>query len=178
MTHPGTEQLSPYAIRLAPALRQRVMSLAMWTGLGLQAFFAAGGAFLYFEPPWLSYANLPVPVLTSPLHAGDVIPLYVVRCNALGEVRVYNSTRTIERMGSRGEVLEVIMLTPTVISAEAGCKPVTSRVNVTPADLKSGRYRAAGKAQIENSLRTHWVPWYSQEFDVVAKPPEAPSGGQ
>jgi hypothetical protein len=146
--------------------RQGLLYVAMTAMVMVQLGVVGLLIALWFEAPWLSYENLPFPVLNEhALHVGDEIPLEVTRCNRSGESRSYLITRTFVNAQQPDDV---VMLQSTTLPIRAGCTTNTSRANKVPEGTKPGFYRIVGKAQVDSTLRTRWIDWSSMPFEVVA----------
>jgi hypothetical protein len=127
--------------------------------------FSTGIFFLFFDKPYLTYKNLPFPAITQVVHAGDVVILDIIRCNADKQTHVYNTTHSLVEVKK-----EVYTILPDVrVKLEHGCTQGKSEVNRTPINLPAGRYKVIGTAEVPGLLRMHQVDWFSQEFDVVTK---------
>ena len=119
------------------------------------------------ERPYLSYANLPLPVLSPTVKPGEAVRLLVKRCNTEDGPRAYNVARTLVPLYGDGNGL------PYVIPASAatvlpGCTTVESQLNVIPAGVPPGRYYIDGVAEVRGTFRSFVVGWQSQPFDVEA----------
>ncbi len=118
--------------------------------------------YLYFEPPYLRYEDLPWPVTLAKVRPGQVIPVRVRRCNDSKQVRAYTVTHQLVSVDSeRRYVME-----PRLTTIEPGCETTTSEINVIPAGTPPGMYRVVG-AGIGDTLRSWAVPWHSQPFEVT-----------
>lgn len=117
--------------------------------------------FIWFEPPVLSYNNLPFPALNNP-KAGEAALFQVIRCNSDSKQRLYTISRRLIGIDNS----TVYILPASVVSIEPGCTTEVSAANVIPASVKSGRYTLEGYGEIAGTLRNSSVRWYSQTFEV------------
>ena len=117
-----------------------------------------------FDGPWLTYPILPLPVLMKSVHAGEAIPLSVLRCNSGEATRTYIISHSLVSID--GSQLEVV-LPPLTASAKRGCSTVESRVNIVPAGTPPGTYRIEGITEINGAVRNFSLPWMSEPFEVV-----------
>jgi hypothetical protein len=131
-------------------------------------FFVAFGILVGWwltEKPFLSYDNVPFPVLNQPLRAGSIVEMKVVRCNSDKDTRLYGTSREILNLDNGKTYIQPA----TVVSIKPGCTEGISRINSIPEDAPPGRYKLQGTAEV-NSRLNHWlVHWESQPFTVVAK---------
>lgn len=136
-------------------------------GLSLMIFLTVGIIFkyLFFEPPYLTYTNLPFPTLVREIRAGEVMPLQVIRCNNDDQTHNYVIAHSLENLDTHAYTL----LPMVQLNISPGCHPGTSTINRVPPDTPTGRYRVFGTAEIRGLLKTHIVEWYSQEFAVLPK---------
>lgn len=137
------------------------------------SMFVAVAIFMYMlflQAPYLTYENLPFPTTLEQVASGDVMPVYIVRCNSDPIPHNYNTTRSIERLDDRkaGDP-KYVMLTPAEVNIPPGCSTSVSLLNRLPEHVPPGRYRLIGAAEVQTPFRTHFVQWYSQAFQVVAK---------
>lgn len=131
------------------------------------AFFAY---FYAFETPYLTYENLPFPSQTI-AYPGEVVPLQVKRCNASDSIKNYNTTHGLERLDGHNRPRGEYYTLPDVnVSIPPGCSVATSMANRLPDSIPPGRYKLYGTAEIRGLLRSHYVDWYSQPFEVIEKP--------
>lgn len=121
-------------------------------------------AWLWFEPPWLTYTNVPFPARVIQVRAGEVVPVTVARCSTATEPRAYDVTRQLER---QDQPAQPVLLPLARVTADPGCVTATSRLHAVPPGTPPGIYRLTGRALIEGSLHSHVVPWHSQPFEVV-----------
>lgn len=123
--------------------------------------------YLFLEKPAIEYRNVPFPAPRQINHAGDVVPLVINRCNTTNKAINYSTTHTLKRI--QGSMVFYTVLPEVQIMAPPGCTFATSAINTLPLDLVPGRYVLFGTAEVRGTLRVHYVDWYSEEFDVVAK---------
>ena len=130
------------------------------------SFGAVSAAFLFvfyvfLEPPFLSYGNLPFPVLTPFVNAGQAVHIVVERCSTDTKTRVYGVSHRL--VGATTTTI----LPATQASVEPGCNKATSAINVVPVDTPAGRYIVDGTAEVQGTIRAVTVQWQSQPFEVV-----------
>jgi len=119
----------------------------------------------FFKPPYLSYPNNVFPLVGDKkvFHPGEIVTLMVARCNAEPEIHSYTITHAIRRQDG-----DYTILPATAAMIDPGCTSGVSYINVLPkSDLKSGRYRIIGNAQIEGTFRQFAVYWESEPFEVI-----------
>ena len=126
-------------------------------------FMAMLGYLVFFEPPWLTYTNLPFRVLNSPVKVGTAIQMEVSRCSTARVSRVYGLARTL----TSGTHAPSVVLPAGIASVEPGCSLVVSAANIVPVGVPSGTYRLRGQGEIQGIVRTHSVEYESEEFEVV-----------
>jgi hypothetical protein len=144
--------------------RRRLPVYAAWAVLACAAVLGAlPSYFLIFEQPYLTYQNLPVPVIKSPARPGDSVPIWVERCNSDAAPHNYNTTHNVMNMDTG-----VTLIMPDVeVLIMPGCTMSESRINQLPKHLIPGRYRIFGMAEVKGTLKVHYIPWYSQPFEVM-----------
>jgi hypothetical protein len=131
------------------------------------AVIIATAAYFYlFERPFLTYQNLPFSLTRPVVSPGEVVPLLVNRCNTASTIKNYNTSHTLQEVHTR----TYYVLSDQQVSLAPGCTVSTSMINVLPTAIPPGRYKLFGTAEVHGVLRTHYVDWYSEEFDVVLKP--------
>ena len=143
---------------------------------GLAAIFASlivglVGIYLhaeFVEEPWLSYGNMPFPVVGKVM-AGQPVVYSVIRCNSKSTRQTYQTTRNLQRMGA-GQISTP--LPPIDVSIEPGCNPAQIRMNVIPITTPPGFYMVHGKVPVRGLYKDHIVGWNSSIFEVVADPKE------
>lgn len=119
--------------------------------------------FLLLERPYLSYRNLPFPVVAQPVRPGDTVSLNVARCNSDRIPHNYATTHSVQNLDTG-----VVLLLPDVeVMILPGCTIGESRINKLPDHLFPGRYRVYGMAEVRGTLRTHYIDWYSEPFTVL-----------
>lgn len=138
----------------AGVLLAALISMMLWVGW-----------LLFLEPPWLSYRNLPFEVQAPTARPGELVPLHVVRCNATDAVQTYAIARSLENLDTG----QYFVLPESLVQIRPGCHDETSLANRVPANgVPPGRYRIIGMAEIQGTLRTMHVPWWSRPFEVTA----------
>ena len=127
----------------------------------LIAVICIGGYYAFLEPPFLTYGNLPFPVLTPQVRDGNTVILDVQRCNADSKTRVYAIAHTLV-----GETMTILL--PTVpTSIRPGCSQSFSAINVIPPNTPPGTYHIEGYAELQGTLRAFSIAWRSASFEVV-----------
>jgi hypothetical protein len=118
------------------------------------------------DKPYLTYKNLPFPPTIAYGHAGEVIPLHVVRCNSDDVVHSYTTTHSVEDV----ETHYSWVLTQKEVYIAPGCSESNSEVNRLPVELPKGRtYCIFGIASVEGVFgRKHRVEWSSMPFEVLS----------
>lgn len=120
-------------------------------------------------PPPLAYANLPFPVLNSPVTAGTEVFLDVRRCTFWRSRLTYTVTHELHNETNGAHYL----LPSTPITLDPGCSSSISTVNVVPTGVPPGIYTFSGTGRVSGWLRTFDIPWVTQPFEVVAPTKEA-----
>lgn len=134
-----------------------------WSGITI--LLGALGYFGLAEQPYLSYGNLPFPVLTPIVKPGQAVQLTVSRCNDDSRQRVYGIARTLVPLAPG---LKAYVLPSGSASVDPGCTTAISSVNVIPLGVPPGRYWIQGSAEVNGSIRTFVVAWRSMPFEVIA----------
>lgn len=119
---------------------------------------------LFLDRPYLSYPNTPFPTIGATFHAGDVVPIEVVRCNRSSEAKTLIGIKALVN------VTRPAPTTPTasLVTAAPGCTaPFVITVNRLPSDTPPGVYRYVGKSDVSGVLRTFEVNWATQNFEVL-----------
>ena len=117
-----------------------------------------------FDKSWLTYPIMPLPVLMKSVHAGEVIPLSVRRCNSGEATRTYIISHSLVAIdGAQPEVV----LPPVPVSAKPGCSTAESRINIIPPGTPPGVYRIDGITEINGWVRNFSLSWASEPFKVV-----------
>ena len=123
--------------------------------------------YLFLEPPWLSYRNIPFEPMVRQVHAGEVIPLRVSRCSTASTKRTYRFSHSLVRADEPNPATFPIILPDTVVSIDPGCIDVISMANTVPAHTPAGRYYAIGIVELQGTFRQMLVEWHSQTFEVI-----------
>jgi hypothetical protein len=146
------------------AVRQEfpVLLAVCFVALILGGLGAIGWLYV-FEQPYLEYRNIPFPITDNPVRAGDSVPLTVSRCSRASTPRTYTLTHSLENIKTHA----VVLLPETQSYIQPGCSIGLSSLHTVPKGTPTGRYRVYGLAEVRTSFRTHYVEWYSQEFDVI-----------
>ncbi len=123
---------------------------------------------LWFEPPWLSYKNLPFPVKVDVVRPGQKVPLRVVRCSKEKEERLYLLSHNLTNMSTGKNYILISGAVP----IKPGCHDETSLANEIPLtfDGEDGTYMVSGVAEISGMIRQYTVKWHSQPFRIERAP--------
>jgi hypothetical protein len=147
--------------------RSLIRALAgSWYVLAFLSLFGMGAWYGFFEPPFLTYRNLPFPVVREP-RPGEAVLLTVWRCNADDHERSYAISHVLVRESDE----ERTILPPGLVPIRPGCTIETSAANVIPAGTLPGRYYVEGHAEAHGTVRRHDVYWRSAAFTVHERNP-------
>ena len=135
--------------------------LRVLNALCLIALIGGGAYYTFFEPPFLTYGNLPFPVLTPRVKDGNAVLLDVRRCNSDTKTRIYALAHSLV-----GETM-TILLPAVPTSIRPGCSQSFSAINVIPLNTPPGTYHIEGYAEVQGTLRTSSIAWRSEPFEVV-----------
>lgn len=135
-----------------------VIVLASANAFGVYQFF--------YKKPYLTYENLPFPVLKDKVKAGEMVPVVVRRCNNDDVPHTYTLARSLERVDA--PVRKRYTLESQSVYIEPGCGETTSTGPALPREIEPGRYRLSGHAEIRMGLQNFQVEWYSETFEVIA----------
>lgn len=119
----------------------------------------------FVEKPYLTYKNLPFPVLQKQVFAGEIIPILVIRCNDTEEMQNYNTTRALENVVTK----ENFLLEEQRLLIKPGCTQSESRVNKIPPTVPPGKYYIYGTAEVRGHSHFLILDWRTQEFEVIKK---------
>lgn len=129
-------------------------------GMGLGALLMS-----WLAPPYLSYQNLPFPVLLERVRPGEVVPLIVARCSTASAEKTYELTRELRSMTDPRA--PAIVIGATTLSVPPGCRTTLNEAHTVPSNTPPGTYRIHGVAILPGIVRTHYVPWVSRPFVVT-----------
>ena len=129
------------------------------------AVFAGSMYLLFFERPWLSYKNNPFPPTVQNIRAGETIPMLVIRCSSSNIPRTYRFSHSL--MNDSSPTALPVVLPDSVVSIEPGCHEAISAANRVPKGTAPGIYHILGLVEIQMTLGTAFVEFYSQPFEVV-----------
>lgn len=135
-----------------------VLTLGGANAFGVYQFF--------YKAPYLSYENLPFPVLSKEVRAGGTVPVLVKRCNNDDVPHTYTLARTLERVNTPHR--KRYTLESQQVYIQPGCDETTSTGAPLPPEIPPGEYRLSGHAEINVGLRTYRIEWYSETFKVIA----------
>ena len=138
-----------------------VLNLSTWFAFAVFVLTLIWAGFV--DQPYLSYSNLPFPVLTPKVRVGDPVMMTVIRCNSDKVDRVYILGRTLVPV-NKGPAY-VMPAGATAISP--GCHTSISAINVIPAGVEPGMYYIEGRAEVSGELRSFNLGWRSQPFEVI-----------
>lgn len=136
------------------AMNVLAASFLIWFGVWL----------VYMEPPYLSYPNLPFPVVSKTVRPGDTVFIEVQRCNSSSIRRGYITGRSLVPVDTRELQVELVSVATTILP---GCHKAISALSVVPGGTLPGRYYLDGVAEIAGTVRKHVVEWRSEPFEVV-----------
>lgn len=139
-------------------LRRFIISISMASLVIMAVWYG------FLQPPYLSYGNLPFPVLRDP-YPGEAVLLRVRRCNSDDKTRVYAISH---RLVSETPGTPDIVLPAALASVPPGCTTSNSVANVIPMGTPPGRYVVEGFGESSTLLRDAPVFWYSEPFSVLA----------
>jgi hypothetical protein len=135
--------------------------------LGLVAAMAATVGvimfYLFAEKSFLTYENIPFPPVVFSARPGDIVPLSVERCNHDKISHNYTTTHALKNTKTQ----EVVLLPEMMVNITPGCTSAISLINRIPPGTPPGHYIVFGTAETRGTLRTHYVDWHSQEFEVL-----------
>ncbi len=117
---------------------------------------------IFFTPPPLEYENIPFPVVTPFVKAGEPVVVVVRRCNTAAVSRMYAVSR--ELVDEKGNAT---LLEPMLAKLPIGCATTTVRSHQVPLGTPPGRYYLRGYAEIQEFIRSHTVHWRTMSFEVV-----------
>lgn len=138
----------------------RLVALMLFTmGAALASVFY----FLFLEPPYLVYRNIPFEPMVKAIYAGEVIPMKVSVCNNASRPTTYTLARSLQDVNT----LALISMSDVLIRSVPGCRESISLAHVVPHGVAPGKYRLIGQTEIEGTLRTFKVGWDSQPFEVM-----------
>ena len=118
----------------------------------------------FFEPPWLSYTQLPLKVMTPSVKPGERVLLTVVRCNSDMRTRTYTLSHLLVPTDKR---MRVVVLDATSAQISPGCTEGISPVNLVPVGTPAGEYHVEGISEVAGTITTFLVGWRSESFKVV-----------
>lgn len=129
----------------------------------MASVLAAVFYFLFLEPPYLVYRNIPFTPMVKTVHAGEVIPLQVSFCNNARKPTTYTLARSLQDV----DTLALISMSDVLIRSVPGCRESVSLAHVVPYGVPPGNYRLIGQTEIEGTLRSHKIGWDSMPFEVM-----------
>lgn len=141
---------------------RRLFVIHLWMFVALSS-----GMFTYlrfFEPAALVYLGLPFKV-AGPARQGESVQMMVNRCNNSNKPLGYELSRYL-RNNETG--LITILPSGRIPELSPGCIAAISASNVIPAGTQPGkRYVVGGEAEVKGTIRTVYVHWESEEFEVL-----------
>lgn len=129
----------------------------------MAAVLSAVFYFLFLEPPYLVYRNIPFTPMVKAVHAGEVIPMKVSVCNNASKPTTYTLARSLQDVDS----MALISMSDVLIRSVPGCRESVSLAHVVPYGVPPGNYRLIGQTEIDGTLRSHKIGWDSQPFGVM-----------
>ena len=132
--------------------------LILFTASCLFAMYAA-----FFEVSYLDYPVQPFPIIVQPIKPGDVIPMWVTRCNSSDSVKTYKITHIIKNISTG----KAYLLPDVEVTIEASrCVTETSLIHIAPKSLENGLYQVFGEAHTNGIIRKFHVKYWSGIFEV------------
>ena len=145
--------------------RLRAIFLTLLFMFGMLVSVSVGaGLYFFFEPPFLSYRELPFPTKFPAVRRGEVMPILVTRCSTADSTRTYGIAHKFVPVGWDG--VEVTMKAE-FASIEPGCGPTWSEINQTSKTMQPGTYRIVGVSDAKGTVRNYAVEWWSVPFEVL-----------
>lgn len=137
----------------------------LWTCAASVVLSVAALTYLmFFEPPFLSYPGLPFKV-AAPARPGESVQLQVTRCNSDKSKRTYQLSHTLVSVDTG----RYWVLPAGIVSIKPGCASGVSAANVVPIGTPPGVYVVEGYAEVQGTIRTFDVHWYSEPFRVMSQ---------
>lgn len=118
---------------------------------------------IWLEQPYLSYTNLPLPLLKDRIYAGEQLPLRVNRCNTSKQTQTYMVARSLHNLDVPSDV---IALESTAVSVLPGCTSDVTLLHRIPVFVEPGHYQLRGVAMVPGLIRNFLVEWHSEPFTV------------
>jgi hypothetical protein len=145
-------------------MQMRVFHTLAAVALSLAALILGGYFFgITVEQPYLRYQNVPFPVITRTVRAGEPVRLMVARCNDDSVRHGYLVTHMLRNLDTGGFVL----LPDVWVEIAPGCATAISQLNIVPPGTPPGTYEASGRALVDGRFANHQVMWRSEPFEVV-----------
>ena len=127
----------------------------------------SSGLFTYlrfFETAALVYLGLPFKV-AGPARQGESVKLTVNRCNTSDKPLSYELSHYLKNNETG---LVTVLPSGRVPPIPTGCTTASSAANVIPPGTPPGKhYIVGGEGEVKGSIRTVYVHWESEEFEVL-----------
>lgn len=139
------------------------MLLAVLLFLGVVVRACMSLYYEHFEPSWLIYPELPLPVITPVVKPGQTVVLRVRRISTQTVKRTYDVAHTLVCR----QHLPAAMKSKPPVSVDPGDTTIDSKINDIPDDTEPDTCYVDGLSEIQGTIRTILVPWRSADFQVV-----------
>jgi hypothetical protein len=116
-----------------------------------------------FGKPPLYYKNLPFGVSQRILRPGDRIRYAMEQCNDADQFKTYTLTRYLQSLDGKNPSL---ILEPVDTILPPGCTRDINDITSVPQDIKPGKYRILGKAEVKGDVKPFYIDWYTEPFTV------------
>jgi hypothetical protein len=128
---------------------------ATWLGLGWVLW-------QLFQPPYLSYPDLPFAPTKQVFQPGEAASFTVRACN---RDTVPHSYPVVRELHSVDGLLQYSFGSTTVVWPP-GCKTIISVVNRVPVETPDGEYYIVGYSEDAQRLNSVTIPWQTEPFTV------------
>lgn len=132
----------------------------------------------FLAPPVLQYFNVPFPVKTTPVQAGQSVSLIIERCSLdpfAPDPLIYTFTRELVNVADGTEIGIQNGATSMPHGCQVGDNAWINASNTIPRDVPEGTYYIRGTSVALGRLKVSIVQWQSEPFYVYAAPER---GGQ
>ena len=118
---------------------------------------------VFFERSFLEYPVQPFPIISQIVKPGDVIQIWVTRCNNSDSDKKYRITHFIKNIATG----QTFLLPDVEVTIEAAkCITDTSLIHIAPKSLADGLYQIFGESHTNGIIRTFHVKYWSGIFEV------------
>ena len=149
--------------RHAVPLPQWAMTL-MYSLTAISVSLWIFGGYTYWLRPVIRYTNIPFPVTTREVAAGEHVSMIVEHCNDDDNSHTFAVSRELVSLDS---ARPPIHLRPGLTEAPPGCERNERRGTMIPLDTPPGHYYLRGFTEDNAGPRSFVVPWRTREFVVV-----------